>query len=43
MIFLFHKETLVVLTQEAAEVVEPWRRHQDWKSDLYLDRDLPDV
>ncbi|CAK0901528.1 unnamed protein product [Prorocentrum cordatum] len=35
------EETLVVLTQEAAEVVEPWRRHQDWKSDLYLDRDLP--
>ncbi|CAK0911095.1 unnamed protein product, partial [Prorocentrum cordatum] len=37
------EETLVVLTQEAAEGVEPWRRHQDWKSDLYLDRDLPDV
>ncbi|CAK0857096.1 unnamed protein product [Prorocentrum cordatum] len=32
------EETLVVLTQEAAEVVEPWRRHPDWKSDLYLDR-----
>ncbi|CAK0873791.1 unnamed protein product, partial [Prorocentrum cordatum] len=45
MIVLYHKEILVVLTQEAAEaaeVVEPWRRHQDWKSDLYLDRDLPE-
>ncbi|CAK0865379.1 unnamed protein product, partial [Prorocentrum cordatum] len=45
-IVLYHKEILVVLTQEvaeAAEVAEPWRRHQDWKSDLYLDHDLPDV